>query len=578
VPEKRTIVTREQLEEIAKLAPKEESKAYGKPYLADKLDIQAKLSQWGVEVYSQRPWRDGTLYKLAECPNDPGHRNGDACLIQFASGAVAFSCFHNSCTGKNWHSVRDKFEPGWRDKNQKKYIQKYEINEKRSSKKDFFSIIRNFSYPENLSSDAYHGITGRLVDAISPHTEADETSILISFLTAFGNIIGDSAHLRIGADKHPGRMFVVLAGESSKSRKGSSFGFVREIFDEIEHEWVKNIAGGLSSGEGLIFAVRYPIYKQKPIRDKESKRITDYEEELDDEGVEDKRLLVVESELSSVLKMMGREGNILSPVIRECWDTGNLRILTKNSPIKATEAHISIIGHITIDELKKQLTEIDTVNGFANRFLFFCVDRSKYLPFAGNFNVNQLGDLIEELRDIIEFAKQDIVLEWDNETKPLWEQIYPELSEGKPGIVGSILARSETYVCRLCCLYALLDKSKTIKPEHLKAAIAIWDYCADSVRFIFQDATGSKLANGILNLLNSKLNGVSRTEIHSHFDNNCSKSEVDIALKLLKKQEFADFEEKTTGGRPAEMWFSSVKKYEINELSINTLIHSSLNS
>ena len=580
VPEKRNIVSKEKLEEIARLAPTPPQNEYQNNNYSNgqTIDIEQKLKQYGLAVYNQRPWRDGTLYKLTECPFDENHKNGDACLIQFASGAVTFSCFHNSCSGKNWHSLRDKFEPAWKERKQKKSIQNYEINEKRSNKKDFLSIIRNFSYPEKLSKDAYHGIAGRLVNAISSHTEADDISILISFLTAFGNSSGDLAYLRIGADKHPGRLFVVLAGESSKSRKGSSFGFVREIFNEIETDWTRNIASGLSSGEGLIYAVRDPIYKQKPIRDKESKRVTDYEDELVDDGVNDKRLLVQESELSSVLKTMGREGNILSPIIRECWDTGNLRTLTKNSPVKATGAHISIIGHVTIDELKKQLTEIETVNGFANRFLFFCVKRSKCLPFGGSFNVDNIRELIEDLKSAIEFARQDMVMEWDNETKPIWRQIYPELSEGKPGIVGSILARSEAYVCRLCCLYALLDKSKTIKPEHLKAAIAVWDYCADSVRYIFQDATGNRIANEILNLLNSKPEGVPKTGIYGHLDNNCSKAEVDDALKILKQQGLATHEEKTTGGRPAEIWFSSVKKYEKNEESINTLILNSFNS
>jgi len=421
--------------------------------------------------------------------------------------------------------------------------------------KDYFRLIRNFSSLKKLSGYAYQGIAGRLVHSILPHTEADEVSILVSFLTAFGNNIGDSAYMKIGADKHPGRIFAVLVGESSKSRKGSSFGFVRDIFYEIEPEWVSNIAGGLSTGEGLIYAVRNPSYKQQPIRG-ENNSIVGYQQVIVDEGVQDKRLLVLESELASVLKTMTREGNILSPTIRQCWDTGNLRTLTRNSPLRATGAHISMIGHITSDELKKKLTQIETVNGFANRYMFFYVKRSKYLPFGGYFDVNELGDLIEKLRDIIEFAKKDIIIEWDPETKPIWEKIYPELSEGKPGIVGSILARSEAYVCRLCCLYALLDKSMTIKPEHLIAAIAVWNYCAASVKHIFQDATGNKIANEILNLLNSNPDGVPKTQIHNHFSRNRTKLEVDEALEILNQQELAHFKQNTTGGRPVEVWFS----------------------
>jgi hypothetical protein len=50
--------------------------------------------------------------------------------------------------------------------------------------------------------------------------------------------------------------------------------------------------------------------------------------------------------------------------------------MVKNSPLKATGAHISIIGHITKDELRARLTRTDMANGLANRFLFCLVKRS----------------------------------------------------------------------------------------------------------------------------------------------------------------------------------------------------------
>src|SRR3954470_10096348 len=98
-----------------------------------------------------------------------------------------------------------------------------------------------------------------------------------------------------------------------------------------------------------------------------------------DEGVEDKRLLVMESEFASVLKMTRREGNTLSPVMRLGWDGGRLQVLTKKDPMKATGAHISILGHITIAELLRYLTETESANGFANRYQYLLVKRSKEL-------------------------------------------------------------------------------------------------------------------------------------------------------------------------------------------------------
>lgn len=72
----------------------------------------------------------------------------------------------------------------------------------------------------------------------------------------------------------------------------------------------------------------------------------------------------------AVLRVLRQETNTLSAIIRQAWDGGPLRTLTKNSPAKATNAHISIIGHITKNELCRYLSETEAGNGFGNRFLW----------------------------------------------------------------------------------------------------------------------------------------------------------------------------------------------------------------
>jgi hypothetical protein len=128
----------------------------------------------------------------------------------------------------------------------------------------------------------------------------------------------------------------------------------------------------LSSGEGVIWEVRDQIIKMA----KEGKGAgASLVEEVVDHGVPDKRLLVIESEFSGALRVMQREGNILSRVLRDAWDRGDLATMTKNSPARATGAGISIVGHITAAELRECLDRTDMANGFANRFLFACVRR-----------------------------------------------------------------------------------------------------------------------------------------------------------------------------------------------------------
>src|SRR5262249_27827092 len=160
---------------------------------------------------------------------------------------------------------------------------------------------------------------------------------------------------------------------------------VERLFREADEQWAtERLQTGLSSGEGLIWAVRDPIVKQERV--KERGQPVRYEEVEADPGIHDKRLQVYEPEFANVLKQSERQRNTLPALRRNAWEGGDLRSMTKNSPARATGAHVSLIGHITSDELHRYLSETETANGFANRFLFVCVDRSKMLPEGGKID------------------------------------------------------------------------------------------------------------------------------------------------------------------------------------------------
>ena len=94
----------------------------------------------------------------------------------------------------------------------------------------------------------------------------------------------------------------------------------------------------------------------------------------------DKRLTVVETEFAKVLRVSRRENNTLSTILRQCWDDGALRVMTRNSPLMATGAHVSIIGHITPLELRQELKTTDMASGFINRFFLVLVKRRLSAP------------------------------------------------------------------------------------------------------------------------------------------------------------------------------------------------------
>ncbi len=410
----------------------------------------------------------------------------------------------------------------------------------------------------SLNLSEIPGLAGEFLDLVRPHTEADDAALLFQFLTVFGSIIGSSAHFTAEADKHFANLFVVLVGRTSKGRKGSSLGHILRVFGELDQNWKKmNIATGLSSGEGLVYRVRDKILDedQKPI----------------DLGVDDKRLLVIESEFASLLKVMKREGNTLSPNLRNAWDGKDLQIMTKNSPIRSSEPHISIIGHITDSELLSTLNSTEASNGFGNRFLLACVKRSKCLPEGGQFHRLDITQFLNRLERAIEFGKNFGPIERDLESQSAWAAIYEELSEGRCGLLGSMTSRRETQVMRLATIFALLDLSAVIRIEHLAGAIEVERYGFESARFIFGEALGNPTADKIIDLLRNEPKGLTRTDIQKRLNNNVSGHPLTQAFDLLLEMKLAFSAKEPTEGRSAERWHAIAPTKETKEGSATSV-------
>jgi hypothetical protein len=421
-------------------------------------------------------------------------------------------------------------------------------------------------WPAPLGPAAYHGILGEIVKTIEPQTEADPAALLTQLLVMLGNVIGRTAHWCVEADTHYLNLNLALVGETGKGRKGTSASHARRVFQDVDPGWNDaRIQSGLSTGEGLIFAVRDPIERQEPI--KAGGRIVDHQTVIDDPGVADKRLLVLESELSKILRAMEREGNTLSAVVRQAWDGQHLRVLTRNSPVKASNVHISIIGQITRDELLRYLQQTETANGFGNRFLWVCTRRSKVLPDGGD--PVDLDPYIDQLKAVVTFAQTVGRITRDLEASALWRRVYGRLSAGRPGLLGAMTARAEAQVMRIASIYALADLSPVIQQAHLAAAREMWRYCAESAAYIFGDRLGDAVADELLAALRAAgASGLTRTDISSKvFKRNQTKTRIEAALEVLKQSRLAACRTVLSeGGRPVECWFAA-EFDELNEFN-----------
>jgi hypothetical protein len=401
------------------------------------------------------------------------------------------------------------------------------------------------NWPKPLGEDAYIGLAGKFVLKVMPETEADPAALLFQFLTSFGNCIGTNAYYLHERTRHHAREFVLIVGRSAKARKGTSWNIVREIFKLADGNWLKKRkVGGLGSGEGVVNCVR----DAQTERDEQGREITVA-------GVDDKRLMVVESEFSSVLSVSGRDGSTLSEVLRNAWDSGDIQTLTKNDPVRATDAHISIIGHITETELKKKLGDNAIFNGFANRFLVVCAKRARLLPDGGNLTDEDFQRLASQLSLAIDAARKVSRMTRSDEARRLWHEVYPKISSDRAGNFGAITSRAEAHVLRLSMIYALLDGSSQIELAHLKAALECWRYCQDSAFYIWGDFMQTGIAEKLRVALKvAGEGGLTRSQLYDALGGRITANEFSPELrKMISAGEVREIF-KATAGRPVTIY------------------------
>jgi len=406
---------------------------------------------------------------------------------------------------------------------------------------DGFSFQQD-NWPRRMSDAAYIGLAGDFVRLVSPESEADPHALLLCFLVGFGAMVGRKPHFLTEATNQGVNEFTVIVGDTARARKGTATDRVTDILKLVNPSFMESqTCYGLATGEGLIYKIRDPRLNGDSL----------------DPGVADKRLLIIESEFSSVLRSI--RVSKLSEDLRNAWDGKPIAREIKRGAYSCQRPHVAVIASTTADELIGLLRSGDKANGFGNRFLWCCTRRSKLLPLGGNpLDETRLNALIKGIESALTMAQGVERVTFDSRGSKQWvETAYLQLTREMPGFIGAMTARAETHVIRLALLYALLDSSSVIRMAHLDAALSVWQYCSDSVSYLFGDVLGNEVANRILKILRAASNGVTQTEINrSAFQSNKPAAEMAQALQMLEESRLVRSEMVETAGRPATIWFA----------------------
>ena len=248
--------------------------------------------------------------------------------------------------------------------------------------------------------------------------------------------------------------------------------------------------------------------------------------------------MVFDQEFASALTCTKRDGNILSMSMRSFWDSGEYSPLIKTNPIRTSDAHICITTHITMEELKVVLPDMQVVNGFANRFLWICARRTKLVPLPSPMPTEEIRQIQNKLWRLVEQAQKIELVSMSAKAQVRWKEMYPIISREHKGVAGSILNRGEAQTLRLALIYCLFDGKQQIDEHHLDAALAFWSYAEASVLYIFGGRAANPLEEKIVQAL--KQGSLSATGLSNALGRNVSKNVLDAALQgLLDAQQIS---------------------------------------
>jgi hypothetical protein len=395
--------------------------------------------------------------------------------------------------------------------------------------------------PDLPAADAFYGLAGRITDLIDPYVESDRAATLVQLLTTFGVAAGIRPHFMVGASRHAPVTYIGLVGRTSRARKGTSWDPIESLFRSADAKFSARIISGIGSGERLVWLVRDPVLDKKG--------------GLVDEGADDRRLLLQESELARLLIVVNREASTLSPCLRLAYDGKSLRNEVKTNGSIATIHHIGVIGHCTVEELRDKLTEQQVRNGLANRVAWFLARRDKKLDDPAVFEGADVDEAITELREKLRAAQGVHRLQRSPAAQKVWKEWYFSVPDDPADIIGAITNRAEAQVIRFSSIYALTDGTPTIEIEHLRAAIALWDFSARCVSHIFGAGTGNIVADRILEELSQ--GPLTTWQISNDvFCRNINAIQLEEAARLLERRGLIVRERVPSGdrGRPPTQW------------------------
>ena len=97
------------IKKVAGMYPKPEIPNRFNGYSTERFDLEGFIQSHGINVIKRSRFNGGEKLILDHCPFDPNHE--DAAILHLDNGAIAYHCFHNSCSHYGWRDFRIHYDP-----------------------------------------------------------------------------------------------------------------------------------------------------------------------------------------------------------------------------------------------------------------------------------------------------------------------------------------------------------------------------------------------------------------------------------------------------------------------------------
>jgi len=148
--------------------------------------------------------------------------------------------------------------------------------------------------------------------------------------------------------------------------------------------------------------------------------------------------------------------------------------------------------------------------------------------------------------------------------------VYAELTQDHPGVLGAVTSRAEAHARRLALTYAQLDGADRIEIVHLEAALAFVRFAGDCAAYLFGGVELDPISQKILEALAT--GPKTQTEISGLFGRHLPKDQLNGVLSDLQERGRITLTLKKTSGAPLNKsgaWYDEqqAKISELRELS-----------